>query len=78
MLPALRESPWDIFRPGTLEEGISTHRWEKYVVPEGTSIEEMPRGDDGRLLGEVPGDGNVFDHQIAQERLVRHYGDLDV
>lgn len=78
MLPILRETPGAIFRPGKLEEGISAHRWEKYVVPKGTDVEDMPRGEHGRLLGEVPGDGNVFDHQIAQERLVRHYGGLDV
>ncbi len=78
MLPVLREAPREIFRPGALEEGIPAHRWEKYVIPKGASIEDLPRNSEGRLLNEVPGDGNVFDHQLAQERLVRHYGILDV
>lgn len=78
MLPILRESPLDAFRPGSLETGIPVHRWEKYVVPVGMAIENMERDTDGRLFGEVPGDGNVFDHQLAQERLISQYAPLDV
>lgn len=78
MLSILRDSPLDAFRPGSLEEGIKAHRWGKFVTPPGKTVDDMPRGAQGRLIGEVPGDGNVFDHQLAQERLVRQYGVLDV
>lgn len=78
MLPILRDSPFDAFKKGSFEAGISAHRWEKYVVPEGTTVQDMERGADGRLLREVPGDGNVYDHQLAQERLIREYGELDI
>lgn len=73
MLPILRDSPFDAFKKGSFEAGIPAHRWGKYVVPEGMAADRMPRDRDGRLLGEVPGDGNVYDHQLAQERLVREY-----
>ena len=78
MLAILRDSPLDAFRPSSLEKGIPAHRWEKYVVPEGMRIDEMERDSRGRLLGEVPGDGNVFDHQIEQERLIGTYGIFDI
>lgn len=78
MLPILRNSPLDAFKDGSFEAGIPAHRWEKYVVPAGMTAEEMERGPDGRLLGEVPGDGNVFDHQLVQEKLIREYGELDI
>lgn len=78
MLQVLRDSPLDVFKEGSLEAGIPAHRWEKYVVPNGMSATDMERDTNGRLFGEVPGDGNVFDHQLAQERLVREYGELDI
>lgn len=78
MLPILRDSPLDAFKKGSFEAGIPAHRWEKYVVPAGMTAEKMERGADGRLLGEVPGDGNVFDHQLVQEKLIREYGELDI
>lgn len=78
MLAVLKDSPVDVFAPGSLEKGIASHRWGKFVIPDGMTTGNMPRGADGRLLGEVPGDGNVFDHQLAQERLIARYGILDV
>lgn len=38
----------------------------------------MLRDEEGRIVGEVPGDGNVFDHQIAQERLIAQYALFDI
>lgn len=78
MLAVLKNAPIEVFSSGSLEKGIPSHRWGKFVIPDGMTVDDMPRGADGRLLGEVPGDGNVFDHQIAQERLIGEYGALDV
>lgn len=34
----------DAFDLAAFMEGIGTHRWERYVVPEGKTPEDLPRG----------------------------------
>ena len=56
------------------QAGMRTHRWEQFCG----DLARTPVGPDGRKLGQVPGDGNVFDHQLTQARLVGQFGRLDV
>lgn len=67
-----------VLRSKNLLRGLATHRWERYVVPTGKTVQEMDRDVNFRLVGEVPGDGNVLHHQLHQERLIRTYAPLDV
>ncbi len=73
-----RQDPNAAFRDSVLREGIAVHRWERYVVPAGMSVNDVPRDGHGRLSGEVPGDGNVYDHQRHQGELVRKYAPADL
>lgn len=56
---------------------IDVYRWKDYIgdLPSPlcpTSKKVM------RILGQVPGDGNVYDHHRHQARLVRNYGRRDI
>ena len=69
------EIDYETLRREYVQAGIRTLRWEKWFsgkFPEGE------RDASGRHPGEVPGDGNVYDHQRRQATLVRHYGALDI
>lgn len=62
---------------GYRNAGVGAYRWGDF-----TGELPLPVGPvSGRVmqvLGQVPGDGNVYDHQRHQARLIRNYGRFDI
>lgn len=59
------------------DAGIGVYRWKDYTGELPSSVCSVSQKI-SRALGQVPGDGNVYDHQRHQARIIRNYGVFDI